>query len=439
MTAPRTGILLALVLLPAAAYGQTYNLSEAPKPGECYRIAIDTALSGDIKIMEGGKENSIKLAAACRHSLLERVLDADKGVVRKSARYYETAMSQADVAGNKMQRDLRDERRLVVAQRYDDNALFYSPVGPLSRSELEVVSEHFDTLCLTGLLPGKEVSMGETWKVGDASVQALCLFEGLVAHDLTGKLTDVKDGQAVIAVEGKAGGIELGAAVKLEIAATVRFDLLYHRLVSLEWKQKDTRQLGPASPASQVESTTILKRTQLTEEPQQLMKASLIGVPPENDPPELMKLLQYKDPAGRFKFLYARDWHIVGQTDSQLVMRLMDRGDFVAQVTIATWKKQEPGQHVAAEDFKKLIVALPGWEMEEMSEAGEVPTDSGRWMYRIAAKGSLDGKKVVQNFVMLAGPGGDQLLVTFVMKPANAGRIGTKDLALVNAIELGKK
>ena len=57
----------------------------------------------------------------------------------------------------------------------------------------------------------------------------------------------------------------------------------------------------------------------------------------------------------------------------------------------------------------------PGWQMDEIVDAGEVPWDGGRWVYRITARGSLDGTKVVQNFILLAGPKGDQIVVTFTM------------------------
>jgi hypothetical protein len=441
MAAWRTsGLLAVLLALPAAGKGQTYNLTEAPKPGDTFRVAVETDLAGALKVVQDGKENSIKISARNEHVILERVLKADAGVARKSARFYEKASCAAEIGGEKTSRGLRDDFRLVVAQRHDDSLLCYSPAGPLTRPELEVISEHFDTLSLTGLLPEKEVAVGDSWKISNATAQALCLFEGLVSQDLTGRLKEVKNGQAVIAVEGKAAGIELGASVKLEITAAARFDVLKRRLVALEWKQKDARDQGPASPASEAESTTTLKRELLTDEPKELSRAALAGVPQEDEPQEVLKLLQHRDPAGRYALLYPRDWHVVTQTESHLVLRLLDRGDFIAQATIAGWKKADPGKHTDPQDFQKVIGAAPGWEIEEVVESAEVPTDEGRWLYRVTAKGTLDGAKVVQSFILLAGPQGDQVVVTFTMKPANAARIGTRDVALVNAIEFaGKK
>ena len=78
----------------------------------------------------------------------------------------------------------------------------------MTRSELEV-TQHLDTLVLPGLLPGKAMSVGQTWKVPNAVVQALRAFEGLESRYLTAKLESVSGDEAVISVAGSARGIDL--------------------------------------------------------------------------------------------------------------------------------------------------------------------------------------------------------------------------------------
>ena len=56
--------------------------------------------------------------------------------------------------------------------------------------------------------------------------------------------------------------------------------------------------------------------------------------------------------------------------------------------------------------------------MEEVIDRGEVPTDADRWVYRITARGELEGSKVVQNFYVVATASGEQMILTFTMKPA---------------------
>src|SRR5262249_3962494 len=232
--------------------------------------------------------------------------------------------------------------RLAVAQRQNDTLLCYSPQGPLTRDELETVSEHFDTLCVAGLLPGKEVKIGDSWKLSNAAAQGLCQFEGLVSSELTGKLAVVADGVAAFAIEGTASGVELGAQAKVTVIATGRFDIAKRRLVSLEWKQEDVRDQGPARPAATVESTITPVR-EAVEQPKELSDVALVSVPQGFDVPAPLTQLLVRDLKGRFELAASREWQPVSQTESHLVMRLLDRGDFVAQATVTPWTKAEPG------------------------------------------------------------------------------------------------
>src|SRR5262249_55888687 len=153
-----------------------------------------------------------------------------QGPPTKAARHYEQAASRVTLDGTATERNLRAERRLAVAQRPDNQSLCFSPQGPLTREEVELIGEQFDTLAFVGLLPNKDVAPGATWKIAPAVAQALCQFEGLISQTLTGKREKVEDGSAIFSVTGEAQGIELGALAKLKITAEGRYDLLRHRM-----------------------------------------------------------------------------------------------------------------------------------------------------------------------------------------------------------------
>jgi hypothetical protein len=416
---------------PLAA--QTYSLVEASPEGTVHRISIDTDATGTLQVVRDGKPTPIKVEAKNAHKFTEKVVATDRIGIRRAVRWYETAQARATVDGDRTERTLAPDHRLILAQRTGDDLSCYALAGPLTRPELEVVAEHFETLHLAGVLPPKAVAVGDTWKLGNSPAQSLCLFEGLIASELTAKLAAVNGRSALITVEGTAKGIENGAMATLAVNARVTFDLDARRIVQVEWKQRDTREQGPISPAAEIESTTILKREPVTTEPDEL-KAR---VPAEDSIPGAVRYLLHRDPKGRFQFLHDRDWHVVGQTDHHLVMRLLDRGDFVCQATVTPWKKAEAGKHVSADEFGKLVAE--GWKMEQVLDRNEVPSDSDRWVYRIAARGELDGVAVSQTFYAVATANGDQMILTFTMKPANAPRLGTKDVALVNAIDFAKR
>jgi hypothetical protein len=396
-------------------------------------------LTGEMVVVQEGRSNSLKLNSMAEHRFRERILAVDKsGAPVKAARFYDTAIASNTVDGTTTTRGLRNDRRLAVAQRVNDALVCYSPQGLLTREEVEYISEHFDTLSLTGLLPGREVKLGETWKPANAVAQGLCQFEALVANELECKLDGVRDGAAVIAVTGKAKGVELGASVSVAVSATARFDLLKKRLVSLEWKQTDKRDMGPASPAVNAEATVTVER-ELIDEPKELSDVALVSVPPGVEVPATLTQLSYRDARGRFELSAAREWLLVGQTDRHMVLRLMERGDFVAQATVTPWEKVEPGQHTDPAKFREMMMASPGWTPEDVMQAGEAQNQpAGRYVYRVTARGTMGDAKVVQSFYLVTNARGEQAVVTFTLKQSQLAKLAARDQILVDGLEILK-
>jgi hypothetical protein len=425
-----------LLVAASASLAQTYPLVETVKAGDCFRLSLDMKLSGEIRLRQDGKMVPIKLQGTGLHEFPERVLAVGStGLPEKVARIYDQAKVLITRGRDESAMTLRPDRKLIVAQRHDDQPLLYSPAGSLSRDELDV-TEHLDVLNLVGLLPGKAVAVGESWKIPSPVVQALCNFEGLTEHSLTGKLESVKGGIAVFTVSGSAAGIDVGALAKLKIEATGRFDLNAKRLIGLDWKQQDERDQGPVSPATAIETKIALKRASIPQ-PDALSDVALISVPADFKVPPPLVQLDLRDPKDRFSLLHGREWHVVAQNDKHLVMRLMERGDFIAQVTLSPWEDAPKGQkHLSPEAFKEAMNDIPGWEPEKELQSGEVPTDKDHWIYRFSVQGQMDGVEVLQNFYLVAGPKGEQVILTFTMTPKQADKLGARDLSFAASLEV---
>jgi hypothetical protein len=423
-----------------SGWAQTYELAEVPQAGDCAHIRLDMTLNGEMRVTKEGKIVPLKMAATATHDFPERVLaTGPNGALRKTARVYETAKAAITIGGDKSERTLRADRRLLVAQLDKGQAMVYCPAGPLTSEELQLTSEHFDTLALAGLSPGRAVKVGETWKVTNEAAQALCAFEGLAAQDLSCKLEEVKDKSARISLNGTASGIDLGALVKVTVQATCQFDLAARRVVRLEWKQKDERGQGPASPGSVVDTTTTLTR-EVIAQPASLSDVALISVPDGFEPPSVMTQLSvHHEATPAFDLVHAREWQLVGHTRERLVLRLMDRGDFVAQVTVTPWEAAAEGKHLPPEAFREAMSKTPGWEQGEVVQEGEIPAEKGYWIYRLSAPGTMDGLKVVQNFFLVAGPKGEQVVLAFTMTPGQAEKLGSRDVMFVEGLEFSKK
>ncbi|MDY3557821.1 hypothetical protein R5W23_003086 [Gemmata sp. JC673] len=430
-------ILVFAGLSPSLARAQV-ALGETPAAGECFRYSVEFDLAGKLIVTQEGAKEEVRLAAKARHTFAERTLSAADGLPVRSVRYYEGAGASAVVASERSDRALPADRRLIVAARGSDGTFCFSPAGPLTRDELDLVTEHFNPQCVTGLLPNKAVNVGDTWAVAPAAAQTACQFDGLLKNALVGKLTAAANGAATFTIEGTAEGIEHGAKVTLTVSAAGTFDTTAKRVTGLTWKQKDDRNQGPVAPASQVDVTVVLKREALAAPPQELADVALAAVPKTDVPPALA-LLRHTDPKNRYELLYHRDWHVTGQTDQHLILRLLDKGEFVAQSTLVAWKKEAAGKHTPAEEFKKAANASPGWTPTRLLEDTETSAPDGRWLYRIVTEGKMEDLPVVQSFNLLAGPQGDQVAVTFAMKPDKVKAVGNRDRELLNAIAFPTK
>ena len=432
------GTVAVWVVAASVGQSQTVSLAETAKAGDCLRVQLDMKLAGDMRIQRDGKVVQLGEEATATHQFAERVLAVNKaGAVDKTARVYDVAKAVITVNKESSERTLRADRKLLVVQRVKDQTLVFSPAAALSRPELDLTGGHFDTLAVTGLLPENAVAGGDTWKISSAVAQAVCGFEGLTEHTLTGKLTAVKDDVATFTITGPANGIDVGAQVKLTIDATGTFDLKMKRLTALEWNQKDEREAGPVSPATNLQTKTVVKRTAI-EQPESLSDVALVSVSGEEKPPAVQLQLEVLEAKNRFTLFHAREWNLVSQTEDHTVLRLMDRGDFLAQVTITPWKAAPAGKHLAIDDFKAAMNMTPGWEVEKELQEAEVPTD-GKWAYRYSVLGQLDGVAVMQNFYLLAAPGGEQVVLVFTLSPKQAEKLGARDLSLVAGLEISPK
>jgi hypothetical protein len=430
--------LVAALGVTATARAQTYPLTELPTQDTCFHQQLDMRLTGTLKMKQEGKDLELKQTAEAVHDYTERVLVVEADAAQRSARHYKTARVGITTNGQRTENTLRPDRAaLVVAHRQRDQVFAYCPreTLPLTRDEVHV-TEHFDTLSVPGLLPQRAAAVGDTWKLGNATVQALCNFEGLASHSLTGKLEKVQGTVAHLSVRGNAAGVDLGATVQVEVNASLEFDLAAKRLTRVVWNQTDTREQGPVSPAGKAQLTVTLTRTPIATPPE-LNDYALNAALAHRTPPEEMKLLSYADPKGRYAVLHTRDWQLVARTEEHLVLRLMDRGEFVAQATLTPWKQTAPGEHLSGTKFQEIVQNTPGWVTKavlegDTKELKDLP--AGYWGYRVAAEGQLDGVDVMQYFCLLAGPQGEQLVLAFTMKPGDTHKLDTRDLNLLRGI-----
>lgn len=424
--------LLAAVIFAGGAAAQSVALGEAPLVDSCHQVKLTLDLKGKITFQNQGKTETVEHNAAAEHAFTERVLEAKGAVAEKTARVYTAA--KATIAGQT--RTLRASHNLIVAHRLKDQLISYSPKGPLFGEEMELL-EHFDTLSLPGLLPGKAVKVGESWSVPPAVVQALCGLDALDAQtkqQVTCTLTALTDIRAVATIQGIVKGIQLGAPVSIHIDAKSKliFDVNAKRIVELDWRQSDERQQGPATPNLAADVTIKLERKPIVT-PNELGQFALLTVP-DGPPPAKLTNVLHREPKGKFEFQRSREWQDVGAHNGQRVLKLVTaRGDHLADAILTPWKGPKIS---SAQDFKQQMEETPGWKQESDSQVDDsVKHPHGYTVYRVAAAGKMEGVAAFRMAYLIGNASGRQLLVTFMAPPSQVNNLGARDQTLVDSIE----
>src|SRR5262245_1504421 len=423
---------LLMLIMTGRAAAQSVMLGEAPLVDSCCRVQLALDLKGKITFQQGGKTQTVEHNATAAHTYVERVLDAKGAMSDRTARIYQAAT--ATIAGQT--RSIRPERAFMVAQRIKDQLVTYSPAGPLLVEEMEL-TEHFDTLALPGLLPGGQVKVGESWKLSPLVVQAICGLDGLDAQakqEVVCELRAIDGDLAWVAIQGAARGIQLGAAVSIHIDARSKlaFDRKQRRIVELEWRQRDERQQGPASPNLAADVIVKMRRTPI-DTPKELGQSALLSLPAQ-PPARLMNIVQ-RDAKGKYEFQCSREWQDVGEHGGQRILKLVTAsGDHLADAAVMPWKGPKIGD---AQAFKRQTEETPGWQQESDSQLdAALKHPAGYTVYRVTAAGKLEGVPAVRTAYLITGAGGQQLLVTFIAPPSLAGRLEGRDQTLVDGVEL---
>src|SRR5262245_17617945 len=119
--------------------------AEKVKAGDCFQVELSLTVTGKQMVpLPGGKVGSESLEGTAEHNYFERVEAVEAGVVTQAIRAYTKARSTHVAAGGKHVSDLPANRRTIAIRQTADGPLHFHPEGPLSRDELELVSEHFD-------------------------------------------------------------------------------------------------------------------------------------------------------------------------------------------------------------------------------------------------------------------------------------------------------
>lgn len=431
--------LVALSLAPASAPGaERIELREAGRSGASTRVQTVLKAQGlflpaaPVGASKAESPRPLTLKVEAELDYFERVTRTDEARPARVVRRVTRAASAINGEVRPSATAIRPAVAILVAESRPEGVVVFSPGGPLTRSELELVQGPADPLTWDGLLPTRPVGVGDHWAVADPAARSLSAYDTLTRNTLEATL-DAADGDtARVRVRGEVRGSVLGGEGTMACDGSYTFDRRAGRVERLTLRRAETRRPGLVEEGLDVKSTlTITRRT--AEAPAELSDAALgrLSMDPSRDREQLL----LKPPAGRYTLVHDRSWHTYWDDNRLSVLKRVDGGRLVAQCNLAAGPNAGKGKHQDVSQFRDDVRKGLGPRFVQFLGSGEVGGDpAGGFRYKLGVQGRQGDLDVVWYYYLIAGPEGDQLLATFTMAGSQAKAFGDEDEALIGSL-----
>jgi hypothetical protein len=300
-------------------------LKETFSPGYQYHVSTRSELGGQMTVPDQKDGKPAKLLPLTGESALEYdecvLKTGQEGTVDKTLRVYRRLDLHRKVGDQPQEAALRTEVRRLVVLRHKNVEVPFSPDGPMTWVETDLVRTDVFVPALTGLLPANAVSVGDHWTAAAAAIQELTdmerIEEGEVGCRLDKITTIEKRRVARVEFSGSIRGLTEDGLNQQKLSGYFDFDLDSNHLSYLYLKGVHLLLDKDGKEAGKLEGRFILTR-QVNTRAKELTDDAVKAVRQEPDS-ELMLLL-YDNPEQGVRFLYPRRWHVGEGNDRQITM-----------------------------------------------------------------------------------------------------------------------
>lgn len=387
---------------------EKHSLYEDFKSQSPVRVEIQTTLGGRLAIPDrgnerGGKPQLVTVTGTAKLVYEEVLLPRDAEGNLVAVRQYREVDFRRRLGDTDQKAEVRAAvRRMVVVRSDAGKKVPFSPDGPLTLAEIDVVrNDLFSPALVTGLLPKQPAGVGNRWPASTQAVTELTDYAAVEKNELVVELvafvTLDNRRHAKLTLTGEVRGQgEDGFGVQT-FAGTAYFDMDRKMLVSLNLSAKN-QLLGPDGKTvnGEVAGTFVVKRSPAAAD--ELTGDKLKAI--ETKPTDATTRLLFDDAAFGLTFTYPRRWRLGTVGEHRLTVNEAT-GAAGIQVT-----RVGPTDTTIAKQFDeaKAFVARQKWTLTSAPEpkAGddrftlEVAADAGdklRLDYRLVA--SADGVAVL--------------------------------------------
>jgi hypothetical protein len=281
-----------------------------------YHVSCRVHLSGQLTVppeTEKDKPTTMDVRGTSAIEYDERVLQnstAEKPAP-KTLRLYRRVDLDRTVGDKPQEATLRPSVRRLVILRTGHREVPFSPDGPLTWAEIDLVRTDVFTPALAAMLPDNPVSVGDHWKAGIAAIEELTDIEKIDEGGLDCRFDEITTlaGRrlARIRFNGTIKGVNDDGPNKQSLDGYFYFDLGSNHISYLTLDGTSYLLDKEGKTTGQVKGQFVLTRQVSTQSPDLADDAlRRLNLEPNAD----NTLLLYDNPDLGIRFLYPRRWHV---------------------------------------------------------------------------------------------------------------------------------
>lgn len=400
------------MLAPLADAQPAIRLAETTTTTGAWRIESRSELSGTLKVPgTDGQGKLLVVRGTSAISYDERILALDaKGGAERVVRAYRKAELKRTLGDQAQEGGIRPEVRRVVLLRRDTVEVPFSPEAPLTRGEIELVRTDVFAPALNGLLPGREVTAGQSWPAEAGVVRELTDMIIIREGGITCRFAEVQEIDrkkvARITFQGVVSGANEDGPCRQEVEGFLYFDIIQGAIAYLSLRGKHVLPGPNGSDGGTLDGRFVLTRTPI-DPPPGLSDAGLAGarLVPDDDNTLLLEEL------GPLKLEYPRRWKVAQARQDQITL---DGADGSGVLVSLTPPGRGPTPAAYLEETRTWLAKNEG-----VATRVDPPREVEPGLSGFVIEATLKGKPAILEYYVRTAPEGT-LLVAGRLNPGDA-------------------
>ena len=410
---------------PGTPASPSLRLQRFAQPGKARRVEIVVEASGKLRLnAEGRGVEEAPMSVRGRLVYRSQIVATDPAL---ALRHYDVAEGRIHIRKWESRTRLQDSRRWIVVERPAQGPLVpFSPEGPLTSEDLDVIGLPLDPLALDGLLPSDPVAPDRSWKVPALATAALFAFDVPLKSTIRGRIEKVESDIVRLVFDGEAEGTVDGATTRIDFLARVRYR---RKDAMIDWvaaRVHERRAISHAAPGFDT-TARIRIRLEPIQEASWRPDSTMIGEAKRGaTAPRRLLLLRSRH---GYELLYPREWKLVIDGTSGTILRLIRSGDLIAQINIAVPDTTTPLDLAA---FQGAVRDALDDRFEQWL-ARETLQQRPRTIYRVVAAGTSNNIAMQWIYYYIREPGGRHAIAAIAVEGALVDRFAAADEQLIRS------